>query len=515
MQAKNMQVLKMGDQKWIVGLEWETLPGDGLLKEELKEVAERDKTTYGLLVSFNNTYSVGLSFTNPKGYSATQALVSANQASINNTDTINQNLPDWIVIEEIPGTEKYWMGVIKKGLPAPEYDVIYDITEVKDHVIELMYDDTFRIFSKSSEIINVFGTMKNVENKSLSELTVDFREKAKFKKILGISPLVIYAGVGLIIIAGLGYAVFQQIEGRNMAEKAASFQRQKEAEIAQKKMAYENEMKNYQDKKAQLENEAKLRVIHGLSGSPSDILNSWYQAVGNMEVGTHGWKMTDVSCYYNVASQPAQFACDYLFKRTGLSTNRMFLEDFPNAKIDGDNAVFTQNISIDPKHLASPDISVINTLKGANNWNASMLSQLQLLKVVNINYKINDSSEIQYEIPAQPLSPDEKEKGVAPRSPTMASLGVAQGTLQVSGDDFDFVKEFADNVNFYGTGLRKVDFKLSNLGKISWVANFDYFILQGGGIIKSSDSNSLSNSSIENNQANNNAARFQQLAPRQ
>lgn len=510
-EAKNMQILKMGEHKWIVGLEWETLPGDKTLKEELKDAAERDKTNFGVLISHNDEYSIGLSFTHPKGVSASHALALANQAALMNTDSNTQHYPDWIVIEEIPGTEKYWMGVVKKGLPAPAYDIISDITEIKDHVIELMFDDTYRIFSKSSEIINIFGSMKNVEPKSLSDVTNDFREKSKFKKIRGIPPLAIYAGIGLIIASGLAYAVYDQIEGRDMAEKAASFQRQKEAEALMKQKAYEADMVAYNERKAFLENEAKLKVINGLSGSPSHMLSAWYQAVGNMEVGTHGWKMTDVSCYFNIVEKNKTFSCDYLFKRTGLSTNRMFLEDFPNAKIDGDNAVFTQKVDIDPKYLISPDISVINTLKGATNWNGAMLSQLQLLKVVDINYNIGGSQEVTYEVPAQPLSPQEREQGVAPRSVETVSLGVAQGSLQVSGSAFDFVKEFADNVNFYGTGLRKVDFKIADLGKIVWTAQFDYFILTNSGNINSSNSNGLSSNAIEPATAGN-ANKFRQLS---
>lgn len=510
-EAKNMQILKMSGQKWIIGLEWETLPGENTLKEELTEAAERDKTSYGVVVSHNENYSVGLSLTHPKGTSASHALALANQASLNNTDSINQNYPDWIVIEEIPGTEKFWLGVIKKGLPAPFYDIISDITELKDHVIELMYDDTYRIFSKSSEIIAIFGSMKTVENQSITDLTANFKEKSKFKKIRGIPPGFVYAGAALIILSGIGFGVYQQIEGRDIAEKAASFQLQKDAEIAQKKLTYEKDMKTYETKKAQLENDAKLKVIHGLAGNPIHMLNAWYQAVGNMEVGTHGWKMTDVSCYYKLDQVNSVFACDYLFKRTGLSTNRMFLEDFPNAKIDGENAVFTQIVPIDSNSIMAPDISVINTLKGANNWSASMISQLQLLKVVNIDYAIGNSAEVQYEVPAEPLTPEEREKGVAPRTAVMKSLGVAQGSLQVKGENFDFVKEFADNVNFYGTGLRKVDFKISGLGKISWNTHFDYFILQDGGVIKSSDSSSLSNNSIEASPEISQADRFKKL----
>lgn len=490
---KNVQILTMAKNKWIVGLEWEHFVGDDL-KSAIRTSAEKNACNFGLSIEYNQKTAIGLAPSNFKGVSAAEALAYANQNELNKKDLSNYN-PDWIVIEEL-GDDKFWMGVVKNGLPAPGYDVILNITEIKENVVELLYDDTYKIFSTSSEVHALINQIKVIELKNLTELTEATRYKANFKKYGGIPTVAIYAAAATIFLIGATYFIFEHLEGQELIQEALRAQ-EREAEMQrQKQIAYEQKIKDFEVKKLALEQEAKNKITYGLSGNPSEMLNAWYHAVGNIEVGTHGWDLTKVSCYYQATVQPKKFACDYLFKRQGLSTNRMFLEDYPDAKIDGENAVVTRNININPESLKNPDISIIEKLKGANNWNAAMISQLQLLKLVNIDYKFNSSNEITFEIPALPLSPQEEAQGAPLRVPTEQSLGVAQGTLNVSGRDFDFVKEFADNVNFYGTGLRKVDFNVGKEGKISWDATFDYFISTREGSLKSTDSSTIQ---IDNN----------------
>lgn len=493
---KNVQILTMAKNKWITGIEWERLAGDDF-KASIKSAAEKNSCDFGLLIEYNDTTAIGLAPKNFKGVSASESLAYANQIELNKNDVTNYN-PDWIVIEDL-GDDKFWMGVTKKGLPAPGYDVILNITEVKDNIIELLYSDTYQIFSTSSEVQAIFSSIKHIENKSLSDLTTETRSKATFKKYLGIPPAAIYAGIAAILLLGGSYFAWEHLEGQKLVQEALRAQQQAEQLKAQKQLAYQQKLKDFEVQKVALENAAKNRVINGLSGSPSDMLNAWYSAVGNMEIGTHGWTLMKVSCYYDAIAQPKNFACDYLFKRNGLTTNRMLIEDYPDAILDGDNAVISRKVPIAPENLKTPDISVINSLKDAKNWNAEMVSQLQLLKLVNINYQFNESNEITFEVPALPLSPEEEEKGVSVRLPTQQSLGVAQGTLNVSGRDFDFVKEFADNVNFYGTGLRKVDFTVGQQGSISWDATFDFFISTKTGKLSSGNSNAVS---IGNNNGN-------------
>lgn len=65
-----------------------------------------------------------------------------------------------------------------------------------------------------------------------------------------------------------------------------------------------------------------------------------------MRMGTHGWDLKKVECYFTRDQQAPKFACDYLFSKGGLASNRMLLQDYPTAKIVGNDAVVTEDISI-------------------------------------------------------------------------------------------------------------------------------------------------------------------------
>lgn len=495
---KNVQILTLDNKKWVTCLEWENLPiEEQSLKVEAKISAEKNNCTYGTIMEYQDKASVGLSPTKVKGISAAQALALANQAFLAKSD-IHNPYNDWIVIEEVEDNQ-FWVSVTKQGLPAPGYDIIFSITELQNNISDiLMQNDSYQIFSTSEIIRTTLNGIATVENKGLSQLTEGFQTKLKFYKYKGIPTSVLYGACVFMGLAVGSYFLFDYLDGKKAIEKALASQRMAEEAKKQKEVVYQQKMKEYEAAKIAAEKEALNKVIFGLSGNPTDMLNAWYTTLGNTSPGTHGWSIPKVSCYYQPTVVPAQFACDYLFKRNPLATNRMLLEDYPTAKIDGENALYYTPVNIDPQSLATPDASVIGTLKGASNWNAEMISQLQLLKLVNLDYKFNNSTEITYTIPPKPLSPQEESQGNNPNAPTKVSLGVAQGTLTVKGNNFDFVKEFADNVNFYGTGLRKVDFTISG-SNIVWEATFDYFINTRGGTLNSGNSANVEQPNTNNN----------------
>lgn len=489
-----MQILEIKGKKWMVGLEWEILPGDSTIKQESKEVAEKTNTNFGVVIDYDGMFAIGLAKKVGKEPSAALYLALANQESRENTEALN-DYPDWIVVEDI-GDDKYWMGVVKSGLPAPQYDAILSVTEVKERITELLVNDTFTMFSSSGEIIAIFDGIKHIENRSLNDLTADVKTKIKFDKLRGIPDIVVYSGIGVIVLGAIAWGVLSLIEGHSIKEKAETLRRQQQQEEMVKQQQYEAAKKQYEIDKVKIENEARNQVLRGLSGKPNSILNAWFSAVGNLPTGTHGWDLKNIECYYNIDNQPSKFACDYLYKRTGLTTNRMLLQDFPTAKISGNEAVVTKDVAIDANDLATPSVEVLNTLKGASNWGNDMISQLQLLKIVDIDHDVKPSAEITYTLPALPVSPQEQAQGKTANAPETKSLGIAKGEIVVKGSHFDLVKELADNVDFFGTGLRKIKFTVKDLGEISWEASFDYFIKTQDGNLKGSTSVGTSSSSV-------------------
>ncbi len=510
-----MQILNIQGKKWLTGVEWEILPGDSTIKLEAKEVAEKQDARFGVIVEYDTTYAIGLVNKLYKEPSAALYLALANQAFIE--DTGETEYPDWVVLEEI-GDDKYWMSVIKSGIPAPQFDTVLSITDVKDRITELLINDTYTFYTSAGEIIAIFDGIKTINNRSLNDLTKNVKPKIKFQKLLGIPNSVIYAGIGVALLAVAGYAALQFVEGRNLEEKARLLKTKQEREKKAQKEKYNNEMIAFEKKKVELESQELNKIASNLSGNPSEILKALYNHVGNTKIGTHGWNLNKIECYYDVNGRNSinlskdgntnnnseslpVFACDYLYERNSLATSRMLLEDFPDAKLNGDMAVVTEKVDINPDYIKKSDLSILKTIKSSKNWSFNLQSQLQLAKVAEINHEINPSNEITYKIPAKPLSPEEKVSGKKLGAENSVNLGIGMGELSIRSETFDWLKELADNIDFTGTGFKKIIFSIDK-NKISWNTTFNYYVTTQDGKIGASSSAATADVVSENQPQN-------------
>lgn len=484
-----MQTLKVGDKEWLVGLEWEILPGDSTIKIESKEVAEKTGLPYGIVVEYDNTYAIGLT-KKPKNNLKPAAvyLAAANQVYRESQEFVDY--PDWVVIEEA-NDDRYWMSVIKSGIPAPQFDAILSITEVKERINELLINDTYMVYSQSQEIINIFDGIKEIVPRDLNELTSEISIKTKFTKFTGIPTSFIILGGIFVLVVIVMSAVFYALDGISSQEKAENLQKSLAQEKIQKQIAYENAKKEY-EQNFNLARQSKVNeVILGLSGNPTEILTAYYRNVGDTQIGTHGWSLTDIECYFNVnpvdvtgkRSEIPEAFCDYLYKRNPLATTRMFLEDYPEATLNGDLAKVKKVVAINPAYISKAPESVLTTIKPAKEWGFNVLSQLQLLKVADIDSSIGASSEISFIAPPEPLTPEQQSSGAPQNQPKNINLGIGTGEVTVKGSNFDLVKELADNVDFSSTNLKKIKFTVAGT-ELSWEATFAYYIstIDGDGV---------------------------------
>lgn len=485
-----MQIVDINGKKWLIGLDWEILPGDKSIKQESSDIAERKSCNYGLIVDYGNQFAIGLATKNAKEPSAALYLALANQ-EVRSNMAGDDMYPDWIVIEEM-SDDKYWYVVIKEGIPSPQVDAILDLTTIKGLIGELLIHDTYRLFTPCGEIANIFDGIKEVEPKSLNDLTEGVKTKIKLEKMRGIPPALMYAGAGVIALMALGWGGMQFMEGRDMAEKMELIKKEQEQEELRKKQEYEVKLKKFKEDSEKAKNEALQTVINGLTGTPKPMLYAWYNAVADVPMGTHGWELKRIECYFQPETPQKTFACDYLYNRTGLTTNRMLLEDYPTARIVGNEAVITKNIEVDPVALQSPGIDVISQLPSTTNWGFDMLSQLQLLKIANIDYSIKQSTEVTYTLPPAVPPPGQLVAGVA----ETVSLNVGKGEIIVKGDHFELLKELADNVDYSAVALKKVSFDVSEISSIRWEATFNYFLNTKTGLMAAGNSNTLENSAV-------------------
>lgn len=496
-----MQITELRGKKWVIGLDWEILPGELSIKQEAKDVAQKTSCNYGVLVDYDGQFAVGLSQKSSKLPSAALYLALANQEK-RSTDSLD-NYPDWVVVEDV-GDDKYWMGVIKNGIPAPQFDAVFDITTIKEKFGELIVNDTYKFYSPCGEIISLFDGVKFVDSKSLNDLTSSVKTKVKYDKLRGIPVGFIYGAIGIAVLGVLIVTLSTFIEGRSLKEKAASIKNKQEQQARLEKAKYDADMKSYTEQMEKFKSDAVQGVLLGLAGTPSFILSSWYNAVSVHEFGTHGWDLQNIECYYNPRSVNAivpqtgpELACDFQFARNGLTTNRMFLQDYPDATISGNTALLTKVLIADRSSLVVPDASILQTIPNSKGWGFDMISQLQLLKIVQIDYDVKASSDVTYQGLPMPMSPEEKAKGKSPTLGSLTPIGYSKGEIVVKSKNFELLKEVADNVDFKAVGVKKLAMKLQGRGEIAWDLTLNYYVKSDAGGIVASSSSGLSSNAVK------------------
>lgn len=163
--------------------------------------------------------------------------------------TQSQVLVDWVAAEEIVDG-KFWLCVIKSGLPAPQYDVMLSITEVRERLGDLLMSDAYHVFSNSGDLIAAFDGIKAIELKSVADLFQEYGSHAPRHspiKLRGV-PVWAMAAAGFLGVALLSsYAAITFMEGKTLREKAMLYQKQRQREENEKRAALEAALKTYQE----------------------------------------------------------------------------------------------------------------------------------------------------------------------------------------------------------------------------------------------------------------------------
>ncbi len=175
----------------------------------------------------------------------------------------------------------------------------------------------------------------------------------------------------------------------------------------------------------------------------------------------------------------------------------MLLQDYPDAVINGDSASVSRAVIASADTFKVPSLSILDQLPTAKTWGFDMISQLQLLKIVNIEHEIKPSASITYIVPAKPMSPEEQKSGQKMHIEEQKSIGYAMGQIIIKNDNFELMKEVVDNVDFKGVSVRKATFEPRALGEVNWNVQLDYYVKEDNtGGIAGSDSSNLSNNAI-------------------
>lgn len=496
-----MQIADFKGKKWVIGLDWEVLPGNKTIKAESKEVAVSEKKAYGVLITqgmSDNQISgqggkfvaIGLSNKASKYPSAALLLALANESETNAASEFDDKT-DWIVIEELPN-DRYWMVAISRNIPIPQTDVILDRTTLISKINSLLVNDVFKIFTTSSDIREVYDGQKEIINKGINELTADVYVKTKFTKLTGI-PTNVMIGGAVAVALGIMFLGFQAYSQSSLAKRQQEEVAKRAAqEQEMRRIAYEAKMKEYEQEYAKARQAQLDAVVNGLAGDPNKILNAFFQAyniVGDLQQGTNGWHLNTINCSFNQALEK-KANCTINFSRTGLTTNRMLLQDYPDAVINGDDASVTRAILTSADTFKVPPYTVLDSLPTAKTWGFDMISQLQLLKIVDVDHKVSASSEIFFTPPAKPLSDQEVAAAKAPEAPAPVSIGISSGTIELNSNNVALLREIADNIDFKSVGVKDIEFKTeANFTK--WKLQMNYYVRNGVGTIGAGGSEGL------------------------
>ncbi|WP_408601320.1 hypothetical protein [Pseudomonas sp. PLMAX] len=223
------QILEVGGQRYIIGLEWNPLSGsDPLLAA--RTLAKARKSPLGLLRTINTgdgqvIHQAGLAQKKVKG------VILAGAAQLANIS------PSMIAIDRL-SEDLYWLCVTDNGRVLPGHDAVASDSEVRRLFNDLAEDyqlDYMRLVM-TEEVAQTLSIGRVVENISPLDLleTTPPGDNLKLKNLVGVSNTTILGAIiGIMLVGGGGYWKYtDQIRQREYEEQMAL--EAMEAEAAEK-----------------------------------------------------------------------------------------------------------------------------------------------------------------------------------------------------------------------------------------------------------------------------------------
>lgn len=479
-----MNIVSIDNKKWVVGIEWQILPGEtDDYKDEIKEASRKAGKNFGVTFDYDDVRVLGLldkKVSEPVAAAyaarANQKMLKREEEEENESGTPTANpLKDWIIVEEVG--DHYWLCAIKNGIPLPGFDVVEDLDQIKNKIFELLEVDSYTIYTKSERIDELLRGVKFSEPKSLSDLIEEYKfekadlAKVKVAQLLGIDSkylIVVIAVFGVILLA---YFLNDFIQNKSLASRARQLQEQQMRQKLLEKQQYEQQLKAYEKQVEVAKQNALINVEQNISLNNKEILNKWVSPIINMNVSSGGWNTGKYICNVTDATSNNQTAsnCYLLFNRTDFGTDKMLLSVFPKAKIVTNTARL--DINIDNSNLNnSNNISVASP----SDLLADNISKLQQLKMANITYSVSKQDEVTYPVPAKPLTADQIRANAKPVIPPPVGLGIYKGIIQVNGSNLLFLKDVINLLSYSSVGVDNIDAEV-NYDDQKWTVTFNYY----------------------------------------
>lgn len=419
-----MRKIELDGKSVTVGLDWDALKGNGSVAKETRDLIKNNEgVKKGIIVKANGLTVIGMIPPGEKlkAPSAAAWLSDANKKYNNNQLKKNEAHEDenWIVVEQL-SDEEYWMAVIKDGVPLPGLDIIDTFEETLSKVNSLVSIGDFVLHTPDDMIRSYF-----VQQRSTSSGFVNLIDGTKYKKsvtqLSGVDPkLIILALLVFGMIGGyIAYDTWSTAREQEEALRVQNENQQKASQDSQKAQITYEDQKREAVQQAFKQAEGSINKLLSQPASPS-LLNSWSSLVSQVKMSHNGWDITTVECTVE-GNTPL---CIVNLARGELGINRILMQDFPTAEINGDTARYV---------LKGNDLEAQNgnykTLNTGNDFKVNVLSDLQVLKYGDIKHTVDGSSEVTQNIKLpEPPTGIQQDMNVSP-----IKMGVGVGAIHIQG----------------------------------------------------------------------------------
>lgn len=486
-------------KKISIGLDWDVLKGttsqsreiSALLKQQgntdvkkgiiIKSSEEITSTGIGLIHGKEKIYGKSGAAWLSDAYKQNIATIKKARKKEKIDDDLDEEFPAWIVIEKLEDTnDKYWVTIIKDGIPLPGTDIIESFYNVVDRLNDFfgaakdidVYTKDPAILDEVSNLAYMIQGKCNIIRKGFSEIVTKVRCTKYPTNLKGVDPKIL--GIAALIIAGgAGYYFWSSYQEEEAMRVAA--QQQQASKQAQQQASLKLQ-KDYEDLKektlAQTVEKAKSDLNSILSTSKAtDVINEWSDLIYQVKMSHSGWDMENITCSIETGIPQ----CVVNLNRGDLGINRNLMKDFPTAIINGDKALYV--LKGNPLNSIDGDYK---KLPNTDDFKINILSDLQLLKFGEIKHAIDASKEVTQNVnlPDAPAGITQ-DMNVSP-----IKMGVSYGNMHLEGADIWQLKGLAPVLDSRGLTVQSMTVTLDKEFKASsWKIEGIYYVKTGDLVI--------------------------------
>jgi len=477
-----MQKIRLDGLDVIAEVEWTALPSDLSEKKALSEYMSKNKARRGIIIRNRGITVVGKADKKSGSTPSAAALLAlASQKAMEDhgvasSDETNED-HNWIVVEQLDGNEEiFWMGAVKNGVPVPGSDIVGNRTQVIDEAVSLTSTSaSFTVFTVDRDVrYNVLSQAGNVVEKRFAEIVRPISPKKAQLNLFSIAAILAVAVVLITMALVGGWMAYSKWDEKQKAESA------RKAAAAQKKAQASQDAAD--EKK--YEEEVRHVVLAGLdqgmtdvekslqAASPQEAVLAWRNVIYNVDLDQASWVLQGISCILE-DSLPK---CTVSLVRGPVGVNKLLLERFPDAQIEGDSASYI----LDGHTLTQRPVN-IQILGSSSDFSKTVLSDLQMLRSVEIAHTVSQSKEVTKEvkIPAKAtvIEKAKKTAGEAtPVKPINIQLGFGSGNVAITGRYLWQLAGVSRMLDSTSVRAKDLTIALAQDGTATWSLNVEYLV---------------------------------------